>query len=413
MSASVTLTTTVLAVDPGSEVRCPCVVRNNGTVVDQFTFEVLGAPAAWATVEPPSVSLFPGAEQTVEVCFRPPRDAGVAAGPTPFGVKVTPRERPMDTVVEEGTVTVGSFADMFSEVIPRSGRGRARGRFELALDDKGNSRINARLSGTDDNNSLRFTFNPPALTSAPGEAAFAKVIVRPKRTFLRGAPRTHQFRVQSSIDGAPPLVASGTFIQDPRIPKWLPKAVLALIAIAAVLVALWFALLRPKIRSEARQAAQQQVQGQIAGQVAAGVAGAVTQLKTGAPPTIVSTTTTVPAAASSSSLGLPPGPVVDGRLVLKSPGTVSFSPPAGKSYQLTDLVLENPHADTGTLTLLRSGTTLMVLELDNFRDLDYHFVSPIVFPTGTQLQLNAACTSPDCTPGMYFDGYTLPKPPGS
>ena len=413
MSASVTLATTELAVDPGSEARCPCTVRNNGTVVDQFTFEVLGATAAWATVEPPSVSLFPGAEQTVEICFRPPREAGVAAGPTPFAVKVTPREHPAETVVEEGTITVGTFADTFSEVIPRSARGRTRGRFEIALDDRGNARVNARLSGTDDNNALRFTFNPPALTPAPGEAAFAKVIVRPKRTFLRGSPRTHQFRVQSSVDGAPPLVASGTFIQDPRIPRWLPRALLALLGVAALLVALWFAFLRPKIRSEARQAAQQQVQNQIAGQVAAGVAGAVTQLKTGAPPTIVSTTTTVAPPASSSSFGLPPGPVVDGRLVLKAPGTASFSPPSGKSYQLTDLVLENPHGDTGTLTVLRSGTPLMVLALDNFRDLDYHFVSPIVFPTGTQLQLNAACTSPDCTPGMYFDGYILPKPPGS
>ena len=155
--------------------------------------------------------------------------------------------------------------------------------------------------------------------------------------------------------------------------------------------------------------------GQIASQVAAGIAGGVAQLKTGAPPPLATTTTTTtaPKPASSSSSGLPPGPVVDGRLVLTSPGTATFTPPAGKSYQLTDIVLENPKGDTGTITVLRSGTPLMVLALDNFRDLDYHFVSPIVFPSGAKLQLNAACSSPDCTPGMYFDGYTLPTPPGS
>ena len=413
MSASATLSTPAISVEPGAEARCQVTLRNNGTVVNQFNLEILGAAASWATVEPPTVSLFPGAEQTVEIHFRPPRTWHVAAGPTPFAVKVTPRENPTDTVVEEGTVDVGAFTDIFSEVVPRSGRGRTRSRFEVALDDKGNTRINARLSGADDNNALRYSFNPPALTSAPGQATFAKVVVRPKRTFLRGPARTHQFRVQAEVDGATPLAASGTFIQDPRIPRWLPRAVLALLGIALILAVLWLTLLRPKIRSEARQAAQKQVQGEIAGQVAAGVAGAVTQLKTGAPPTIVSTTTTLAKPASSSASGLPPGPVVDGRLFLTKPGTVAFNPPAGKSYQLTDIVLENPHGDTGTLTVLRNGAPLLVLALDNFRDLDYHFVSPIVFPTGTQLQFNAACSSPDCTPGMYFDGYTLPVPPGT
>jgi hypothetical protein len=315
-------------------------------------------------------------------------------------------------VVEEGTIDVGSFTDLFSEVVPHSARGRTRGRYELALDDKGNTRVNATLSGVDDNNVLRFSFRPPALASAPGEAAFAKFSVRPKHTFLRGTARTHQFKVVAEVDGTPPLSATGTYIQDPRIPRWLPRALLALLALVLLLGVLWYTLLRPKIRSEARKA----VQTDIAQQVAAGVAGAATQLKTGAPPPIASTTTTTTAAAkppNSSSVGLPPGPVVDGRLVLTSPGTATFTPPAGKSYQLTDIVLENPHGDTGTLTVLRSGTTLMVLALDNFRDLDYHFVSPIVFPSGTKLQLNAACSSPDCTPGMYFDGYVLAAPPGS
>ena len=109
MSASATLTHDRALVDPGSEVRCPLVLRNNGTVVDQFTFEVLGAPAAWATVEPPSVSLFPGAEQTVEICFRPPRATRRRGRPDAVRVKVTPRERPTDTVVEEGTITVGAL----------------------------------------------------------------------------------------------------------------------------------------------------------------------------------------------------------------------------------------------------------------------------------------------------------------
>ena len=67
-------------------------VRPRDLDVDQFAFEVLGDAAAWSTVEPSSVSLFPDAEETVQVRFRPPRTADLTAGPVPFAVKVTPNQ---------------------------------------------------------------------------------------------------------------------------------------------------------------------------------------------------------------------------------------------------------------------------------------------------------------------------------
>ena len=47
----------------------------------------------------------------------------------------------------------------------------------------------------------------------------------------------------------------------------------------------------------------------------------------------------------------------------------------------------------------------MVIGLENFRDLDYHFVSPLVIKSGEQLELQGDCTSPDCTPGVYYIGF--------
>jgi hypothetical protein len=44
----------------------------------------------------------------------------------------------------------------------------------------------------------------------------------------------------------------------------------------------------------------------------------------------------------------------------------------------------------------------------NFRDLDYHFVSPIVFTSGQKLQVTADGCTAQCTPGLYFSGY-MPK----
>jgi hypothetical protein len=40
---------------PGAEATVTATVRNTGTLVDQFTFEILGDAAGWATVDPPTL----------------------------------------------------------------------------------------------------------------------------------------------------------------------------------------------------------------------------------------------------------------------------------------------------------------------------------------------------------------------
>jgi hypothetical protein len=61
------------------------------------------------------------------------------------------------------------------------------------------------------------------------------------------------------------------------------------------------------------------------------------------------------------------------------------------TLDMTDLVLENPHGDFGTLTLSSNGQTLLQLGLENFRDIDYHFVSPIVVPAGKDVTMQVHC----------------------
>src|SRR5262245_21727940 len=96
MGASASLGERVVSVDPGSEVRVQIRVRNTGQVVDQFTLQVLGAAAEWSSVEPATVSLFPGREEAATVWFRPPRTSAVPAGELPFAVRVTSHEDPED-----------------------------------------------------------------------------------------------------------------------------------------------------------------------------------------------------------------------------------------------------------------------------------------------------------------------------
>ena len=80
-------------------------------------------------------------------------------------------------------------------------------------------------------------------------------------------------------------------------------------------------------------------------------------------------------------------------------------PATGRTLYITDLVFSNPNASTGALRLRRSGQDLMVLRLENFRDLDFHFVSPIVVGPGQQLRLACENGSCDAAAGLYFSGY--------
>src|SRR4030088_598986 len=92
MGASVTLQERAIAVEPGGEGGLSVRVRNTGQVVDQFALQVLRDPAAWPRVDPPALSLFPGAEESVTVRFPPPRTSAVPAGQLPFGIRVVSHE---------------------------------------------------------------------------------------------------------------------------------------------------------------------------------------------------------------------------------------------------------------------------------------------------------------------------------
>ena len=59
--------------------------------------------------------------------------------------------------------------------------------------------------------------------------------------------------------------------------------------------------------------------------------------------------------------------------------------------------------------LLRNGQPLLRLRLENFRDLDFHFVTPVVVAAGQTLNLSLACTgSAACDPALYYSGYLRP-----
>src|SRR3979411_2516938 len=160
MAATATLASKAVTVTPGGEAISEVRIRNSGTVVDQFTLEVLGDASAWAIVEPAVVPLFPGAEAVARVRFKPPKSSSVLAKAIPFAVRVKSREDARASLVEEGVVEVGPFNDTSAELIPRAAKGRSRAHARLALDNRGNVRINTRLTAADTDGTMHRTTRP-------------------------------------------------------------------------------------------------------------------------------------------------------------------------------------------------------------------------------------------------------------
>lgn len=410
MGATALLSSPTLRVEPGGTVDFDLRVRNTGTVVDQFSFEVLGDAGAWAAADPPTVSLFPGADDVAHIRFSVPRSAGSRTGVIPFAVRVVSREDPEGSVVEEGTLEVGAFAEVSAELLPRTSRGARTGRHELALDNRGNTRVNALLGATDPGELLRFSFDPPALAPEPDTATFSKLVVRPVKTFWRGRPKTHPFQVTVETEGSGPLTLEGAYLQEPRLPGWLWKALLAFLALLLLLLLLWFTVLKPTVKSAARDAAEQAVQQPLE-QTKTALDDLAEKVGVAKPPDISTGNkkkATPPGAQTGAELvETDLGNPFDARLAVNGPGVQDNSIALGDKqvFSLTDIVLQNPAGDGGFVELRRGDKALLRLNLANFRDLDYHFVSPVIVSPGSKVTLHVECSSPSCTTAAYLSGF--------
>jgi hypothetical protein len=464
MGAIVNLQSDTLSVDPGRSVTTELSLVNSGTIVEQFTIMLLGDVVEWADSDPPVVSLFPGAQQSVTLRFSPPRAYTTPNGPVPFGVKVIPSNEPEESVTEEGVLTIGSFTDVGAELVPRVATGRLAAHQKLAVDSRGNVPLTVGLAAIDAADALKFRFRPQKLTSAPGEARYVRIRIRPRQRFWRGSPQQKPYQVQVAPENENPLVLEGALTQKPILPKWFLPA----LGILAALLLLWFLVLRPIVHNDAVNAnkaalaAQQAQTRALANQVAtasqqaqtataaAAAAAALAKHKPVPATTTTSTTTTttvvkaivktakptttVASTTTTTVLGAPPPattappttpttqppPVTgpnDGRIeVIAAPGSTasnSITIAAQSTLQVTDLIIQNVSGQAGQARIQRTlggptpppAQSLLVENLGPLTDQEYQFSTPMVFTSGQKMTLSVDCQSElTCDVGVYYTG---------
>ncbi|MFD6287596.1 RICIN domain-containing protein [Streptomyces sp. NPDC060205] len=239
-------------VDPGGSTTVRLRLRNTGDVVDEYRFEAVGPLAPWARVEPQVLRLYPGTTGSVDIAFAPPRTPDATAGPNPYAVRVTPTEHPEATTVPEGNLTITPFTEVRAELVPPTVKGRFRGRPKLAVDNLGNTKLTASVSGSDNGDQLSYDVHPSNVQIEPGRAAFVKTTLKPRQIIWFGSKESRPYTLAVQRSGVDPLDVEGTYVQKGFLPRWLATFLGIFMALAITFVMLWIAY-RPQVRSSATE----------------------------------------------------------------------------------------------------------------------------------------------------------------
>jgi hypothetical protein len=397
VGARVTFEPRQLSVEPGGPGVLQVRVENTGQVVDQFAIDVVGDAAGWAVVEPPAITLLPGREGTAMIRILPPRDPRITSGERPLGIRVQSHEDPQGSVVEEGTISLGAFSDTGAELLPRNSRGHRRAKHEVAVDNRGNAPLQTTITATDPDNLLAFKVQPPVVIVPPGTAGFSRLRVRARKSFWSGPPRQHPFQVQVQPQGQAPIALEGAMIQEGLLAGWVLPVLGGALGLLVLLVGAWFLLLKPAIDSTAKAAVEKPLAQQSAAiadlqnKAAAGGGGGGGGAQASPSP-----------GGGGAAVDNPLGKSTSKRLTQTAN---SYPVPDKATYSVTDVVFENPNAEKGTIQLRRNNDILLSVNLDNFRDLDYHFVAPLTFGPKEVVQATFNCSTGCGTSAVFLNGY--------
>ncbi|MFW3472019.1 hydrolytic protein [Streptomyces microflavus] len=419
-----------VTVSPGGTATTTLTVRNDSDIVEAYTLEVVGDCAAWSTVEPARVSLYPGTSETVTLTFTPPRSHEVKAGETPLAVRVLPAEHPESVVVPEGTVTVEPFHELRTELEPRRRRGWLGARFRTAVQNKGNTPVDVAFTGRQAGEELRLGFTPGQKRLEPGESAEIRLKVRAAKLIWFGEPVTWPFEVEAAeaagtadeakAEGKEPVrpetarpepvrpePVPGEFLQLPVLPKWL---LIVLAALLALLIA-WFALVRPAVQSTAKQAVTEAAEEEAArGEQQQGSAtpgGADNPGGSQGQGTGPDAGTPGGNGGSGTGPGTGTGPggtgaggtqqssaTIDVETETGAEKEGTYKVPAGKVFGITDIVVANFQGDEGVLTISFGERKITTIALETFRNQDYHWVTPIQIPENATVTAAVTCAKP-------------------
>jgi hypothetical protein len=240
VGVELSLPATPVRLPPGVAVRVPVTLRNPSLARRDVRITVArGRACGWASVEPPTLTLGPGATATVDVVLRAPADQPPSASLVPFTVQAEDTAGGAIAGFATGLLTVALSVPVHGDLVPRPGAGQT---FELRLGNDGDYPVDVRFGATLDPPGGDVEARPEAARMEAGASLSVVLHARPSRP-LTGAPRPYAVIVAVHDDGgedrSPLLTAVGTGTRRPLVPNWAAgtaAVVLALGATAAIAI---------------------------------------------------------------------------------------------------------------------------------------------------------------------------------
>ncbi len=383
MPAKVEISAPEVIVAPGSEEVLEAHVRNLGAVTDTFSVAPSGPGQGWTVVDPPLVTLFPGAEQTLRVSFRPPRSSTITAGEMTMTLRVVPQGDPDDVTTADALVRILAFDDRRLSIVQPVVRGRERAVFDIVVENDGNTRSTSRLSIVDPTNRVGARFEPPSVAVEPGGREVVRARVSARRQRFAGQPLPHLITVRATEEGHVTAQASSTFLQAALIPERIGRRLIALALLVGLGAATWFGVLRPAVDRAAEEAATVVVDERVA----------ALQLELGQAP---ATSTTVPAEGAAIADA---GESWDRQWTINAiQGDTSQTEPItvgdGRVLRITDVFWSNEAQDTGSVTLLRDGKVVLQWGLGSNRNWAQAFRNALEVDAGGNVAIQLVCVAP-------------------
>jgi hypothetical protein len=182
--------------------------------------------------------------------------------------------------------------------------------------------------------------------------------------------------ILASGDG-PPQMLDATAVQTPLFGRATFRLLAMLAAGLVALAAVWFLALKPAVASAAKDAVNTGGNsGGNAQPVGGGNGG-------GGGPTAGPTANPSPGSQTPFSR----------RLNTNGGGTRddSFTVQDKTVFLMTDVIVQNPQGDAGEVELQVGTVSILTLSLANFRDEDYHLVTPVEVLKNQTVRLHTVC----------------------
>lgn len=203
-------------------------VANVSDVIDAYDLSVYGFDPSWVVADPPSLSLFPGEIGQITLSLSIPAD--YPAGLRQLSIHVQSRNDPTQFALAALSLQVADRPLVTAQLDPVSITGGSTAQFGLVVANHGNAAVDVVADAVDPEELAEFAFEPPQFHLLPGEQQVVRADVRCKRPWV-GAPKVRVINFRALTPAK--VEATGSFVQKPRIGRWL-LSLLGLMAAAAV-----------------------------------------------------------------------------------------------------------------------------------------------------------------------------------